>query len=96
MALTILRMHEAEIAKIDDPLEVFQVVQVRIDLSRHDAYFGCQPNGSLTAVFFLFLSLFVRSDCLSLEHPKEIDRLPQTHGGMFQKDGIVRFNDQGY
>lgn len=29
MALTILRQHEAEISKIDDPLEVFQVVQVR-------------------------------------------------------------------
>ncbi|KAG0055532.1 hypothetical protein BGZ83_008277 [Gryganskiella cystojenkinii] len=27
VALTILRLHEAEIAKIDDPLEVFQVVQ---------------------------------------------------------------------
>ncbi|KAG0306903.1 hypothetical protein BGZ98_001497 [Dissophora globulifera] len=27
MALTILRMHESEIVKIDDPLEVFQVVQ---------------------------------------------------------------------
>ncbi|KAF9426075.1 hypothetical protein BGZ94_006966 [Podila epigama] len=27
MALTILRLHEAEISKIDDPLEVFQVVQ---------------------------------------------------------------------
>ncbi|GJJ76053.1 TBC1 domain family member 6 [Entomortierella parvispora] len=27
VALTILRMHETEIAKIDDPLEVFQVVQ---------------------------------------------------------------------
>ncbi|KAG0336979.1 hypothetical protein BG000_005946 [Podila horticola] len=27
MALTILRQHEAEISKIDDPLEVFQVVQ---------------------------------------------------------------------
>ncbi|KAG0369958.1 rab-GTPase-TBC domain-containing protein [Gamsiella multidivaricata] len=27
VALTIMRLHEAEIAKIDDPLEVFQVVQ---------------------------------------------------------------------
>ncbi|KAI8600875.1 rab-GTPase-TBC domain-containing protein [Dissophora ornata] len=27
VALTIMRMHEAEISKIDDPLEVFQVVQ---------------------------------------------------------------------
>lgn len=29
VALTILRQHESEITKVDDPMEVFQVVQAR-------------------------------------------------------------------
>lgn len=54
MALTILRQHEAEISKIDDPLEVFQVVQVRKNLLLELFYFAPMYDH----FFFFFLTAF--------------------------------------
>ncbi|KAF9114416.1 hypothetical protein BGX27_010887 [Mortierella sp. AM989] len=69
VALTILKLHESEISKIDDPLEVFQVVQVDHRLIDFDL---------LPMIYLLLNSRLL----VSLEYTQTPHRLPQTDGGM--------------